>query len=191
MTMAMPRVAQVASNWWALALRGGVAILFGVLALARPEITLAAIVIILASYLFVDGLIAIMAAIRGIREGDRWRGWMMLSGILGIVAGTYALWNPLTGVKVLALVVAVWAILHGIFEILAGVKLRRMIDGEWMLIAAGVLALALGIYILMRPSVGAALLVTWVGVYALLAGMVTLMLAFRIRRWSQAHEGSA
>jgi uncharacterized membrane protein HdeD (DUF308 family) len=87
------------------------------------------------------------------------------------------------------MLVAVWAILHGIFEILAGVKLRRMIDGEWMLIAAGVLALALGIYILMRPSVGAALLVTWVGVYALLAGMATLMLALRIRRWSRAHEG--
>jgi uncharacterized membrane protein HdeD (DUF308 family) len=188
MTMAMPRVARLASNWWALALRGGVAILFGVLALARPDITLAAIVVLLAAYLFVDGLIAIMAAIRGIREGERWRGWMMVSGLLGIVAGTYALWNPLTGVKVLALLVAVWAILHGIFEILAGVKLRKMIDGEWMLIAAGVLALALGIYILMRPSVGASLLVTWVGVYALLAGIVTMMLAFRIRGWSQTHQ---
>jgi uncharacterized membrane protein HdeD (DUF308 family) len=94
-------------------------------------------------------------------------------------------------VKVLAMLVAVWAILHGIFEILAGVKLRKMIHGEWMLITAGVLALALGIYILMRPSAGAALLVTWVGLYALLAGIVTLVLAFRIRRWSQEHEGRA
>ena len=67
MTMTMPRIAHVASNWWALALRGGVAILFDLLALTQPEITLAAIVVLMAAYLFVDGLIAIMAAIRGIR----------------------------------------------------------------------------------------------------------------------------
>jgi uncharacterized membrane protein HdeD (DUF308 family) len=186
MTMAMPRVTQLASNWWALALRGGVAILFGVLALARPGVTFAAIVVVLSAYLFVDGVIAIMAAIRGIRAGDQW-GWLMVSGILGIVAGTLALFNPLTGAVVLAWIIALWAIMHGIFEILAGVKLRKLIEGEWLLIVAGVLALALGIYILMRPSAGAALLVTWVGVYALVVGILTFMLAFRVRKWSREH----
>lgn len=112
----------------------------------------------------------------------------MVSGILGIVAGTFALFNPLTGAKVLVWLVALWAIMHGIFEILAGIKLRKIIQGEWMLILAGVLALALGIYILVRPGAGAVLLVTWVGVYALIAGIVTLMLALKVRTWSREHS---
>src|SRR6476646_5755825 len=151
MTMAMPQITrQLASNWWALALRGVLAILVGVLALTKPGVTLTAIVLLIAAYMFVDGVFAIMAALRGIRAGDRW-GWMLVEGIA---------------------------------EIAAGIKLRKIIDNEWLLIIAGVLSLALGIYILMRPGVGLLLLVTWVGVYALFAGILMLMLSFKIRKWS-------
>jgi uncharacterized membrane protein HdeD (DUF308 family) len=186
MTMAMPQVTQLASNWWALALRGALGILVGILALTRPGVTLAAIVILLGAYMFVDGVFAIMAALRGIRAGDRW-GWMLVEGILGIVAGIIVFRTPSTGAIVLLWLVAFWAITHGIAEILAGIKLRKLIEGEWLLILAGVLSLALGIYVLMRPGVGLLLLVTWVGVYALFAGIVTLILSFRIRKWSHEH----
>ena len=159
MTMTMPQITQLASNWWALALRGVLSILVGVLALTKPGATLAALVLLIGAYMFVDGVFAIMAALRGIRTGDRW-GWMLVEGILGIVAG---------------------------------IKLRKIIEGEWLLILAGALSLALGIYVLMRPGVGLLLLVTWVGVYALFTGVVMLMLAFKVRRWSHEHpyEGAA
>ena len=186
MTMAMPSVTQLASNWWALALRGVLALLVGFLALTRPGITLSAIVLLLGAYMFVDGVFAIMAALRGIRAGDRW-GWMLVEGILGIVAGIIVFRTPSTGALVLLWLVAFWAITHGIAEIAAGIKLRKIIEGEWLLILAGVLSLALGIFVLMRPSAGLLLLVTWVGVYAIFAGIVTLMLAFRIRKWSHEH----
>jgi uncharacterized membrane protein HdeD (DUF308 family) len=193
MTMAMPQVTrQLASNWWALALRGVLAILVGVLALTKPGATLAALVLLIAAYMFVDGVFAIMASLRGMRTGDRW-GWMLVEGILGIVAGIIVFRTPATGALVLLWLVAFWAITHGIAEIAAGIKLRKIIDNEWLLIIAGVLSLALGIYVLMRPGVGLLLLVTWVGVYALFAGILMLMLSLKIRKWSHEHpyEGGA
>jgi len=193
MTMAMPQVTrQLASNWWALALRGVLSILVGVLALTKPGATLAALVLLIGAYMFVDGVFAIMASLRGMRRGDRW-GWMLVEGILGIVAGIIVFRTPATGALVLLWLVAFWAITHGIAEIAAGIKLRKIIDNEWLLIIAGVLSLALGIYVLMRPGVGLMLLVTWVGVYALFAGILMLMLSLKIRKWSHEHpyEGGA
>jgi len=189
----MPQVTrQLASNWWALALRGVLSILVGVLALTKPGATLAALVLLIGAYMFVDGVFAIMASLRGMRRGDRW-GWMLVEGILGIVAGIIVFRTPATGALVLLWLVAFWAITHGIAEIAAGIKLRKIIDNEWLLIIAGVLSLALGIYVLMRPGVGLLLLVTWVGVYALFAGILMLMLSLKIRKWSHEHpyEGGA
>ncbi|MBW8770578.1 MAG: HdeD family acid-resistance protein [Gemmatimonadetes bacterium] len=182
----MPRITQLTSNWWALALRGILSILVGILALTRPGATLAAIVILLGAYMFVDGVFAIMASLRGMRTGDRW-GWMLVEGLIGIVAGLVVLRTPATGALVLLWLVAFWAITHGIAEIAAGIKLRKIIEGEWLLILAGVLSLGLGLYILMRPGVGLLLLATWVGVYALFAGIVMLMLALKVRKWTHEH----
>jgi uncharacterized membrane protein HdeD (DUF308 family) len=187
MTMAMPRVTQqLTSNWWALALRGVLGILLGLVALTRPGITLAAIILVVGAYMFVDGVFAIMASLRGMRIGDRW-GWMLVEGIIGIVAGIIVFRTPATAAIVLVWLVAFWAIMHGAAEIGAGIRLRKMIENEWLLILAGVLSLALGILILMRPGLGVLLLVTWIGVYALFAGIVTLMLAFKVRKWSHEH----
>jgi uncharacterized membrane protein HdeD (DUF308 family) len=187
MTMAMPRVTQpLTSNWWALALRGVLGILLGLVALTRPGVTLAAIILVVGAYMFVDGVVAIMASLRGMRAGDRW-GWMLVEGIIGIVAGIIVFRTPATAAIVLVWLVAFWAIMHGAAEIGAGIRLRKMIENEWLLILAGVLSLVLGILILMRPGLGVLLLVTWIGVYALFAGIVTLMLAFRVKKWSHEH----
>jgi uncharacterized membrane protein HdeD (DUF308 family) len=187
MTMAMPRVTQqLTSNWWALALRGVLGVLLGLVALTRPGITLAAIILLVGAYMFVDGIAAIIASLRGMRAGDRW-GWMLVEGIIGIVAGIIVFRTPATAAIVLVWLVAFWAIMHGAAEIGAGIRLRKIIEKEWLLILAGVLSLALGIFILMRPGLGLVLLVTWIGVYALFAGIVTLMLAFKVRKWSHEH----
>jgi uncharacterized membrane protein HdeD (DUF308 family) len=187
MTMAMPQVTQpITGNWWALALRGVLAILLGLVALTRPGVTLAAVVLLIGAYMFVDGVVAIMASLRGMRTGDRW-GWMLVEGIIGIVAGIIVFRTPATAAMVLVWLVAFWAIMHGAAEIGAGIRLRKIIEKEWLLILAGALSLALGIFILMRPGIGLVLLMTWIGVYALFAGIVTLVLAFRVRKWSHEH----
>jgi uncharacterized membrane protein HdeD (DUF308 family) len=186
MTMAMPQISELSSNWWALALRGAVAILLGLLAFTMPGITIAALVTLFGLYAFVDGVLAIMAAIRGVREHDRW-GWMLLEGIVGIFVGVVAFFVPAGAAIALVWLVAVWAIVHGALEIGAAYRLRRIIADEWMLLLAGFLSVALGFLIAMRPGLGLALLVTWIGVYAMISGITLLVLAFRVRKWSHEH----
>jgi len=186
MTMAMPQVHELTSNWWALALRGAVTILLGLVALTMPGLTVTALVYVFGVYVFVEGVLAIMAAIRGIREHDRW-GWMLIEGIVCIVAAVAAFMMPGVGALAIVYLVAAWAIVTGVLEIAAGIKLRKIIEGEWMLILAGVLALVLGFYIASRPQAGVLLLATWLGVYAIFSGILLMMLAFRIRKWSHEH----
>jgi uncharacterized membrane protein HdeD (DUF308 family) len=187
MTMTMPHVSELTtSNWWALALRGAVAILLGLVAFTMPGLTIVALVTIFGVYAFVQGVLAIMAAVRGIREHDRW-GWMLVEGIVCIVAALVAFFTPGVGALAIVWLVAAWAVVTGVLEIAAGVRLRKVIEGEWMLILAGVLALMLGFFIMSRPGLGVVLLATWLGAYAIFAGIVTLLLAFRIRNWSHEH----
>lgn len=186
MTMAMPHVSELASNWWALALRGAVSILLGLVAFTMPGLTIVALVTIFGVYAFVEGVLAIMAAMRGIREHDRW-GWMLVEGIVCIVAGLVAFFMPGVGALAIVWLVAAWALTTGVLEIGAGIRLRKVIEGEWMLILAGVLAIMLAFFIISRPGLGAVLLATWLGVYAIFSGIVTLLLAFRIRNWSHEH----
>jgi uncharacterized membrane protein HdeD (DUF308 family) len=186
MTMAMPQISELSSNWWALALRGTVAILLGLLAFTMPGITIAALVTLFGLYAFVDGVLAIMAAIRGVREHDRW-GWMLLEGITGIFVGVVAFFVPATGAIALVWLVAAWAIVTGVFEIGAAYRLRRLIAGEWMLLVAGFLSVALGFLIAMRPGIGLAVIATWIGAYALISGVALLVLAFRIKNWAHEH----
>ena len=186
MTMTMPQVSTLTSNWWALALRGAVSILLGLVAFTMPGITVTALVYVFGLYAFVEGVLAIMAAIRGIHEHDRW-GWMLIEGIVCIVAAVAAFLMPGVGALAIVYLVAAWAIITGVLEIAAGIKLRKIIEGEWMLILAGVLGLVLGFYIASRPAAGVLLLATWLGIYAIFAGILTIMLAFRIRNWAHDH----
>jgi uncharacterized membrane protein HdeD (DUF308 family) len=171
---------QLARHWWVLALRGVVAILFAVIAFARPGITLVALVWVWGAYAFVDGVFALIAAVRAAEHHQRW-GMLALEGISGIAAGIIAfVW---TGITALALVylIAAWAIVTGIFEIAAAVRLRQMIEGEWLLGLSGVLSILLGVLFAARPDAAAVAWVWVIGVYALLFGILLLALAFRLR----------
>ncbi len=186
MTMAMPQISELTSNWWALALRGAITVLLGLVALTMPGITVTALVYVFGVYALVQGVLAILAALRGIREHDRW-GWMLIEGIVCIAAAVVAFVMPGVGALAIVWLVAAWAIMTGALEIGAGIKLRKIIEGEWMLILAGVLAVVLGFYIASRPQAGVVLLATWLGVYAIFAGILQILLAFKIRNWAREH----
>lgn len=173
-------VAALAKNWWVLALRGVLAIVFGVLAALMPGITLFALVLLFGSYAIVDGGFAVVAAIR--RQGTDGPSWaLLLEGVIGIAAGVVTFVFP--GLSALALVylIGAWAIVTGVLEIFAAVRLRRQIQGEWWLVATGVLSIIFGGLILVRPGAGALALVLWIGAYAIVFGILLLALAFRLR----------
>ena len=176
----------LARNWWALALRGLAAILFGILAFAWPGITLFVLVLFFGAYMFADGIFAIVAAVRAAGEEERW--WLLLiQGILGVLAGLVAFFWP--GLTALALLyfIAAWAIVTGILEIAAAIRLRREIEGEWALGLSGALSVIFGVLLVVLPAPAGLLSLVWlVGAYAVATGVLLLILAFRVRSEASA-----
>jgi uncharacterized membrane protein HdeD (DUF308 family) len=157
------------------------AILLGLLAFIWPGITLFVLVIFWGAYMFVDGVFAIVAAVRAAGQEARW--WLLLvEGILGVLVGIVTfIWPGLTALALLYLVAA-WAIVTGILEIVGAIRLRREIEGEWALILAGVLSVIFGVLLAVIPAPAGLLSLTWlIGVYAIAFGVIMLILAFRLR----------
>lgn len=166
------------ANWWALLLRGLLAVLFGLIALFMPGITLAALVLVFGAYALVDGVFALVAGIRG-TGGSRWV--LIIEGVLGVLAGLVTfVWPGITAL-VLLYVIAIWAIFTGVAEIVTAIALRREIEGEWALILGGALSVIFGIILAVLPGVGLLSLVWLVGIYAILFGIALIVLAFRVR----------
>jgi len=173
----------MSGRWWAVVLRGVLAILFGVLALALPGITVAALVITYAAYALVDGVFSLVALARGHRGLRPW--WsLLLEGLLGIGAAVTTFFWPGLTLLVLVSIVAAWALVRGIFLIAAAIRLRQEIRGEWLLALAGVLSVALGVLIFMMPVAGAVAIALTLGVYAIAFGLVLVGLGVRMKRWS-------
>ena len=168
-------------HWWALALRGAVAILFGLAALLRPDIALEALILLFGAYALVDGVFAIVGVFGGTRGGTpRWL--LVIEGIAGILAGLIAFVLPgLTAILLLYLIAA-WAVITGISEIATAIRLRQEITGEWALIIGGALSIIFGVILAVIGPVAGLLSLVWlIGVYALAFGILMLITAFQVR----------
>ena len=170
----------LAKNWWLLLLRGIAAIVFGVLAFAWPGITLVSLVIVYGAYALVDGLFSIYAAIQGGNTAPRW--WLAIVGVAGVLAGIISFVAPgFVGLWLLMLIAA-WAIVSGVFEIIGAIRLRKEIDNEWMLILHGVISVLFGILLFANPGTGAIAMIWVIGAYAIAAGIIMSVLAFRLKK---------
>lgn len=171
-------------NWWMIALRGLIAIIFGVLAFAVPGITLLGLVFLFGFYAIANGILALIHAFSAPKGYPRF-GALIFTGIISIAAGVLAfVWPGITALS-LVLIIAFWAIANGIFEIALAVRLRRTIAHEWLLGLAGLLSLLLGVAILARPGLGALALLWWIAGFAIAFGILLIALGFRVR--SEGH----
>ncbi|WP_329059525.1 HdeD family acid-resistance protein [Amycolatopsis sp. NBC_01480] len=165
--------------WPLVAVRGAFAVLFGILTLVWPGVTVLALAIVFGVYALFDGISAIVQAFR---PGDgAQRAAYGLLGALGVIAGVIALVWPGTTVLVLATLVGAWAVVTGVAEIIAAVRLRKQITGEAFLIVAGALSVIAGILVLVHPIAGVLGIAVLIGVYAVLYGVMLIVLAFRLR----------
>jgi uncharacterized membrane protein HdeD (DUF308 family) len=163
-----------------LLIRGVVGVVIGILAFAWPGITIAVLVAIFGIYAIVDGITNLMLGLR--RDPLRGRSWAhSLQGIVGIAAGVLAFLWP--GITALALVtfIGAWALITGVFEIVAAVRLRKVITGEWMLALSGILSIAFGILVFMFPGAGAVGIAWVLGAYSAAAGIVLIALGISLR----------
>ncbi|MDQ3466706.1 MAG: HdeD family acid-resistance protein [Chloroflexota bacterium] len=169
----------LARNWWALALRGVLAILFGVIAWIWPDLTVRALVLLFGAYALVDGVFAIVAAATG-AGGRRW--WaLVIEGLLGIAVGLITMvWPDLTALALLYFI-ASWAIITGVLEIFAAFELRREIEGEWLLGLGGLASILFGLILIVFPGDGALALIWLIGAYAIFFGALLIGLAWRVR----------
>ena len=166
-------------NWWALALRGGVAILFALIAFIKPGITAEIVILLFGAYALVDGIFALVAALRAAQHHGR-SGGLLLEGILNIVIAIIVFVWPGPALVALIYLIAIWAIVTGVALVAAGLALIRL-SGEWLLVVCGALSILLGLILFVQPAVGVVALSWWLGVYALLFGIMLLSAAFRIR----------
>jgi uncharacterized membrane protein HdeD (DUF308 family) len=170
----------LARHWWAVGLRGVIAILFGILAVAVPSITLVVLIAFFGAFVLVDGVIAVYLAIRG-RENNRNWGWLLGEGIAGILIGILTFrWPGVTALVLLAFIAA-WAIITGIMEIFEAIELRRVINNEWLLILSGAFSVIFGLVLLIFPGTGALAIVLLIGFYAIIYGLLLLALAWQLR----------
>src|SRR5438093_3897207 len=166
-------------NWWALALRGVLAILLGVAVVVVPGVTLAALVVLFGAYALVDGVLAIIAGVRAAERHERW--WSpVLKGLAGIAAGVVTFVQPALTALALLYLIGGWGIVTGILEIVAAVHLHRA-HGEWLLVLNGVLSVLFGLLVILWPGAGILTLLWLIGTYSIVFGVVLLVLAFRLR----------
>lgn len=173
-------------NWGAFVARGIVAILFGLAGFLLPGITLTALVVLFGVFALADGILEIIAAVRG-QSGAPW--WVLvLRGILGIAAGAIALlWPGITAVA-LVFVIGFWAIASGIVEIIGAIRLRKVVEREWLLGLAGALSILFGVLIVMNPGAGALAVLWLICSYAIVLGILFIGLGLKLRSINREYE---
>jgi uncharacterized membrane protein HdeD (DUF308 family) len=167
-------------SWWGLVLRGMLSILFGIALFVWPQAGILAAVALFGAFFLVDGILALINAFRVKPGHERW--WaLLLEGLVGIAIGVIALiWPPVTAIALLYLIAA-WAIVTGIFEIISAIRFADVIDNEWLLALSGLASIVFGVLMAIWPDAGATALMWVIGAYAIVFGVLLLIAGLRAR----------
>ena len=176
-------------RWWLLALRGAVAILFGMLAIAWPAVTLLSLALLFAVFALAGGAVWTLGAVGNRGNDDQW--WLMLLlGLVSMAAGAIAMLYPAMTMLLLVLLFGANALVTGAMDLLVALRLRKYIRGEWLLLLSGVVSIVFGVLVLLFPlEAGVLALAVVLGTYAIMTGALLLALALRVRSWARLHAG--
>jgi uncharacterized membrane protein HdeD (DUF308 family) len=167
-------------HWWQVAVRGLIALIFGIMLLAWPEVSLFIFAILFGAFAFVDGIFTLVAAVN-YKAGAGRRTWLFVRGILGIIVGIITFFWPAITMLALVILIGAWALVTGVMELNFAFRAVRETGAKWLFAVSGILSIILGILLLVSP-IAAAIAVIWViGAYAVIAGIVLIVLGFRLR----------
>lgn len=173
-------LASISRNWWLAALRGVLAVIFGVAAFVWPGITFEVLVLLFGAFAFVDGILLFCFGLLAAGEHEQW--WpLVLSGIVGVAVGVLTFSQPAATALALVFVIGIWAVVTGLLEIVAAIRLRKVITTEWLMGFTGVVSIIFGVLVLVQPGPGALALVYLFGLYAILVGVSQIGFGFRLR----------
>ena len=180
MNISLPMLTMLRKYWWTILLRGILAVLFGIAAFVWPGITIVFLISLFGAYALLDGIISVVIGIAQYGQNERWWG-ILLQGICGIAVGLMTfLWPQVTGL-ILLYFIAGWSILTGLFQIVAAIRLRKVMAGEWLLGLSGVISVLFGITLFIYPAAGALAVIWMIGIFAILNGLLLIFLSLRIR----------
>ena len=166
--------------WWVLLFRGSMAILFGLLALTSPGMTLGSLVLFFAIFAFVDGVSDVFHAFTGRDDNESW--WvLLLEGLLGIAFGVITFQAPGITTLVLLMYIGFWAVATGVLRIILAVRLRHEMTGEWWMALGGVASILFGMAMVSRPGAGALAVLTVIGIWSIVSGVSLVLLAFKVK----------
>ena len=170
---------ELAKKWWVLLLRGILLIIIGLLAFVSPLVWVTFVGI----YMLIDGVTIPSSLMSGFSDQpagqSRWP--LVILGVLGLLAGLLILWNPALGAITLTTIIAAWAIVGGILTIISALRLREEIDNEWWLVLSGILAIVFGVLVFTNVLAGILTIAWTFGVFAVVVGILSIVLALRVR----------
>jgi uncharacterized membrane protein HdeD (DUF308 family) len=169
--------------WWMILLRGVAWLLFGILVYAQPAISLVTLTLLFGAFVLWDGIGNVVSAVGGRHENEHW-GVLLLTGLAGVAIGALTFYAPGITALGLLLYIAVWMTGTGLLQVVAGVRLRKEIEGEFWLILSGLVSIALGVFLVARPGAGALSVLWLIATYAILFGVILIVLALRVRSFA-------
>ncbi|MER3431010.1 MAG: hypothetical protein C4325_05695 [Blastocatellia bacterium] len=179
----------IANNWWAFLIRGILALIFGIVALFFPAAAFLALVFVFGAFAFFDGIFALVAAFTSNAKSENWW-WLILEGVVGLGIGLLTIFQPAAMGEAWLILIAAWAIITGILEIITAFRLRKIIVGEFWLILGGVLSLVFGLAVAFYPQAGAFAIGLLIGLYAILFGVIFVALGLKLRSFARALQES-
>ncbi len=173
---------KIAKHWWAILIRGVVAVLFGFLAFLATGFTLELLLIFLCLYLLLDGLFSVIGALAATSHKIWWL--LLLEGVISIAAGIVVFVWPAMTLLILVYLVAIWAVVTGIFEFLASIMASWAQPGRVFIGAVGILSVILGIVIFVNPLLSLTVAIWLIGIYALVIGLAMIFFSFKLKSTS-------
>ena len=176
-------LSEFSRRWWIVGLRGVLALVFGILAFVFPSAALMALVLVFGIYALLDGLFALTTALALRPQKPLWT-MLLIEGIAGILAGIFAFAWPEMTAFALVYLAAAWALVTGIFQLVAAYRLREIVANDWLMIVGGAASILLGVLLIALPGAAMFVWVMLVAAYAVVFGVVTISLAVKLYRLS-------